>query len=98
MSENRRRMRLPPESRTRGTGGGLREILERQPEPGNQTNPKAHNKETKGKGKIKELKGGSERSKIQRRFYRNRNITNCHSSGSSLLPEKPVWQLGEKRG
>ena len=86
--ENRRRMRLLPESRTRGTGGGLREILERQPEP----------KETKGKGKIKELKGGSERSKIQRRFYRNRNITNCHSSGSSLLPEKPVWQLGEKRG
>ena len=35
--ENRRRMRLLPESRTRGTGGGLREILERQPEPGNQT-------------------------------------------------------------
>ena len=35
--ENRRRMRLPPESRTRGTGGSLREILERQPEPGNQT-------------------------------------------------------------
>ena len=81
-----------------GTGEGLRGILERQPKPSKPSKARGTQQRDKRKGKTKELKGGSERPKIQRRFYENRNITNCHSSGSNLFPEKPVQQLGEKRG
>lgn len=65
---------------------------------GNQGKPQGQDKkiEEENKRKIKELGEGARDQKFKGELPKQKYYY-CHSSRSSLLPEKPVWQLGKRK-
>lgn len=56
--------------------------------PSKETGTRQRDKRRKEKQKEKKKRGREQETKNSKEIYPNRNITNCHSSGSSLLDSR----------